>query len=90
VTVRSEEKGQRILASHQNVSKEKISYTVVADVAQEQAFDEVSSISFTHTHSFIQTQLKRMKPILVMSAPHTLTNVDNKSYRLLKLHPLTM
>ncbi|KAF9885675.1 methylglyoxal reductase (NADPH-dependent) gre2 [Aspergillus nanangensis] len=40
VTVRSEEKGQRILEAHPNTPKEKLSYVVVKDVAQEGAFDE--------------------------------------------------
>ncbi|PYH99623.1 NAD(P)-binding protein [Aspergillus ellipticus CBS 707.79] len=41
VTVRSEEKGQRILEAHPDTPKEKLSYVVVKDVAAEGAFDEV-------------------------------------------------
>ncbi|KAL4888966.1 NAD(P)-binding protein [Aspergillus ambiguus] len=40
VTVRSEEKGQRILEAHPNTPKEKLSYVIVKDVAAEGAFDE--------------------------------------------------
>ncbi|KAL1885773.1 methylglyoxal reductase (NADPH-dependent) gre2 [Paecilomyces lecythidis] len=40
VTVRSEEKGKRILDNHPNVPKEKLSYVIVEDVAKEGAFDE--------------------------------------------------
>ncbi|KAJ6172228.1 hypothetical protein N7470_001295 [Penicillium chermesinum] len=40
VTVRSEEKGKRILDAHANVPKEKLSFVIVADVAQDGAFDE--------------------------------------------------
>jgi hypothetical protein len=42
VTVRSEEKGKRILEAHANTPKEKLSYVVVKDVAEVGAFDEVS------------------------------------------------
>lgn len=42
VTVRSQEKGQRILDAHPNTPKEKLSFVVVEDVAAEGAFDEVS------------------------------------------------
>lgn len=44
VTVRSEEKGQKILDAHPNTPKEKLSYVIVKDVAEEGAFDEVSAI----------------------------------------------
>lgn len=40
-TVRSDEKGQKILNNHPNVSKEKLSYVIVKDVAEDGAFDEV-------------------------------------------------
>lgn len=41
-TVRSEEKGRRILDAHPNTPKEKLSYVIVEDIAKEGAFDEVS------------------------------------------------
>jgi hypothetical protein len=44
VTVRSEEKGNKILEAHPNTPKEKLSYVIVKDVAQDGAFDEVSRI----------------------------------------------
>ncbi|KAI2688038.1 hypothetical protein DTO027I6_2229 [Penicillium roqueforti] len=40
VTVRSEEKGKRIIEAHPDVSKEKLSYVIVNDVAKDGAFDE--------------------------------------------------
>ncbi|PLB48062.1 NAD(P)-binding protein [Aspergillus steynii IBT 23096] len=40
VTVRSDEKGQKILEAHPGVSKEKLSYVIVKDVAADGAFDE--------------------------------------------------
>ncbi|KAJ5559643.1 hypothetical protein N7513_002042 [Penicillium frequentans] len=40
VTVRSEEKGKRILDAHPDTPKEKLSYVIVKDVAQDGAFDE--------------------------------------------------
>lgn len=40
VTVRSEEKGQRILDSHPRTPKEKLSFVIVEDIAKEGAFDE--------------------------------------------------
>ncbi|RDW90699.1 SDR family oxidoreductase [Aspergillus mulundensis] len=40
-TVRSEEKGDKILAAHPNTPKEKLSYVIVKDVAQDGAFDDV-------------------------------------------------
>ncbi|KAH8691188.1 mitochondrial ribosomal protein subunit-domain-containing protein [Talaromyces proteolyticus] len=39
-TVRSQEKGQRILEAHPGVPKEKLSFVIVEDVAKEGAFDE--------------------------------------------------
>ncbi|KAL3444017.1 hypothetical protein BJX65DRAFT_320317 [Aspergillus insuetus] len=39
-TVRSEEKGDRILAAHPNTPKEKLSYVIVKDIAEDGAFDE--------------------------------------------------
>lgn len=45
VTVRSEEKGKRIIEAHPDVSKEKLSYVIVNDVAKDGAFDEVSRTS---------------------------------------------
>lgn len=43
VTVRSEEKGKRILEAHPETPKEKLSYVVVKDVSQDGAFDQVSN-----------------------------------------------
>jgi nucleoside-diphosphate-sugar epimerase len=40
-TVRSDDKGKRILENHPDVPKEKLSYVIVKDVAQDGAFDEV-------------------------------------------------
>ncbi|KGO76949.1 NAD-dependent epimerase/dehydratase [Penicillium italicum] len=40
VTVRSEEKGKRIIEAHPDVSNEKLSYVIVNDVAEDGAFDE--------------------------------------------------
>ena len=42
VTVRSEDKGKRILDAHPNTPQEKLSYVIVEDVAQDGAFDKVS------------------------------------------------
>ena len=39
-TVRSDEKGQRILDNHQGVPESKLSYVIVGDIAKEGAFDE--------------------------------------------------
>ncbi|KAL4807159.1 mitochondrial ribosomal protein subunit-domain-containing protein [Aspergillus unguis] len=39
-TVRSHEKGDKILAAHPNTPKEKLSYVIVKDIAQDGAFDE--------------------------------------------------
>ncbi|KAK2765164.1 methylglyoxal reductase (NADPH-dependent) gre2 [Arachnomyces sp. PD_36] len=39
-TVRSQEKGQKILEAHPNTPKEKLSFVVVEDIAQEGAFDK--------------------------------------------------
>lgn len=39
-TVRSEEKGDKIIAAHPNTPKEKLSYVIVKDIAQDGAFDE--------------------------------------------------
>jgi nucleoside-diphosphate-sugar epimerase len=39
-TVRSDEKGQKILENHKEVPESKLSYVVVKDIAQEGAFDE--------------------------------------------------
>ncbi|KAL2872450.1 SDR family oxidoreductase [Aspergillus lucknowensis] len=39
-TVRSEDKGERILAAHPNTPKEKLSYVIVEDIAEDGAFDE--------------------------------------------------
>lgn len=41
VTVRSEEKGQKILEAHPNTPKEKLSFVIVKDIAADGAFDEV-------------------------------------------------
>ena len=39
-TVRSDEKGQKILSNHKDCSKEQLSYVIVKDIAQKCAFDE--------------------------------------------------
>ncbi|KAL2004427.1 hypothetical protein VTN02DRAFT_38 [Thermoascus thermophilus] len=39
-TVRSEEKGRKIIDAHPNTPKEKLSYVIVQDVAKDGAFDE--------------------------------------------------
>lgn len=44
VTVRSEEKGQKILEAHPDASKDKLSYVIVKDVAADGAFDEVREL----------------------------------------------
>lgn len=44
MTVRSEDKGNQILKAHPD-AKDKISFVIVKDVAQEGAFDEVSETS---------------------------------------------
>lgn len=41
MTVRSEDKGNQILKAHPD-AKDKLSFVIVKDVAQEGAFDEVS------------------------------------------------
>ncbi|KAJ5604756.1 hypothetical protein N7510_009910 [Penicillium lagena] len=50
VTVRSEEKGKRIIDAHPDTPKEKLSYVVVKDVAKDGAFDEAvkSNPPFTY------------------------------------------
>lgn len=40
--MRSDEKGQKILSNHPNTPKEKLSYVIVKDVAEDGAFDNVS------------------------------------------------
>ncbi|ERF69361.1 hypothetical protein EPUS_08834 [Endocarpon pusillum Z07020] len=40
-TVRSEEKGRKILENHKGVPQRKLSYVIVKDIAEEGAFDEV-------------------------------------------------
>lgn len=44
MTVRSDDKGQRILDAHPNTPKEKLSYVIVKDIAQDGAFDNVSEL----------------------------------------------
>lgn len=39
-TVRSHDKGRKILGNHPNVSENKLSYVIVEDIAKENAFDE--------------------------------------------------
>ena len=39
-TVRSDEKGEKILSNHKGTPKSKLSYVIVKDIAQEGAFDE--------------------------------------------------
>jgi hypothetical protein len=40
-TVRSHEKGQRILDAHSQIGNQRLSYVVVEDIAKEEAFNEV-------------------------------------------------
>ena len=40
ITVRSDEKGEKILKNHPEASKSQLSYVIVKDIAQEGAFDE--------------------------------------------------
>ena len=42
-TVRSTQKGDKILEAYPNFSKDKLSYVIVEDIAKEGAFDEVQS-----------------------------------------------
>lgn len=44
VTVRSEDKGKKILEAHPDTPEDKLSYVIVKDVAQDGAFDEVGLI----------------------------------------------
>ena len=46
VTVRSEAKGDWILKSHPEATKENLSYVVVEDIAKDGAFDEVGPRCF--------------------------------------------
>lgn len=46
VTVRSEEKGKRILDAHPDTPKEKLSYVIVKNVAEDGAFDEVNILTY--------------------------------------------
>jgi len=39
-TVRSHDKGKKILSNHRNISQDKLSYVIVEDIAKEDAFDE--------------------------------------------------
>lgn len=55
VTVRSEEKGKRILEAHPDTPKEKLSYVIVKDVAQDGAFDEVSNFEIAMHAAFTNT-----------------------------------
>lgn len=41
-TVRSEAKGNQILAANSGVPKDKLSYVIVDDIAKDGAFDDVS------------------------------------------------
>lgn len=55
-TVRSQTKGDWILKAHPGLSKEKLSYAVVEDIAKEGAFDEVYISRYNahaHTHIYI-------------------------------------
>lgn len=42
MTVRSDDKGKRILDAHPNTPEGKLSYVIVKDVAQDGAFDQVT------------------------------------------------
>lgn len=42
-TVRSQQKGDKILEAYPNLSRDKLSYVIVEDIAKEGAFDEVES-----------------------------------------------
>lgn len=54
VTVRSEDKGKRIIDAHPDTRKEKLSYVIVKDVAADGAFDEViDAICLNYTHSTV-------------------------------------
>lgn len=39
-TVRSNEKGDKILSNHPQISKDRLSYVLIHDIAQSQAFDQ--------------------------------------------------
>ena len=41
ITVRSKAKGEKVLEAFSNIPKEKLSYIVVEDVAQDGVFDQV-------------------------------------------------
>jgi hypothetical protein len=61
-TVRSEEKGDRILAAHPNTPKEKLSYVIVKDIAEDGAFDEVSFPQVWLPHAASPLYLLRSQP----------------------------
>lgn len=63
MTVRSEEKGQRILEAHPDTPKEKLSYVIVKDVAADGAFDEVTSSSFPVLRLRMITKIIRQKAV---------------------------
>jgi hypothetical protein len=42
ITVRSEEKGKKVLDSYEGTARDKLSFIVVEDIAREGGFDEVS------------------------------------------------
>jgi hypothetical protein len=56
--VRSKEKGEKILAAHPNTPKEKLSYVIVKDVAQDGAFDEVCTCTLRY-------DISRYNPVLM-------------------------
>lgn len=80
VTVRSEEKGKRILEAHPNVPKEKLSYVIVKDVAQDGAFDEVRRLELPVSNTLILIVRHRLS-----SRPHRST----MSFTLLRLSTST-
>ena len=46
MTVRSEAKGDALLAAYPNVSRNKLSYVIVDEIAKDGAFDDVSVTNF--------------------------------------------
>lgn len=61
MTVRSEDKGNQILKAHPD-AKDKLSFVIVKDVAQEGAFDEVSGASAQERYIINETTGCQIKP----------------------------
>jgi hypothetical protein len=61
-TVRSEEKGDRILAAHPNTPNEKLSYVIVKDIAEDGAFDEVCFPHDWLSHAASRLYVLRSQP----------------------------